>query len=150
MSGRRCTGDHIHTKCQGKDTYLSGFFPEELAKLVIRGIFEQPHLHACVFIPIFEYKQVIGTDGTLRKPCGSRSSIESSGFTARLPGGYHSDGRNGAVSDIEGGIPIDSLTVLQELIGVGMNSQTAASLLCLPSVSVHPWSSLMVIMLMSC
>ena len=35
LSAKRCTGNHVHTTCQGKDTYLSGFYPRELAQLTI-------------------------------------------------------------------------------------------------------------------
>ncbi len=70
LSSKRCPGNHVHTICSGRDTVLSGFYPMELARLMIQGIFDTSHMHACVFNPVYKYSEVIDLDNKIAKPQG--------------------------------------------------------------------------------
>ena len=70
LSDKRCPGNHAHTICSGRDTVLSGFYPMELARLMIKGIFDSSRTHACVFNPVITHSEVIDLDNKITKPEG--------------------------------------------------------------------------------
>ena len=47
----------------------------ELARLMIKGIFDSSRIHACVFNPVITHSEVIDLDNKITKPEGASRRI---------------------------------------------------------------------------